>query len=86
MYITLAITLPVPSSKEFSSICLSLKMWTLMTSVAMVKFNLSTNLAWWVEVSFTYTLYTMQVSLKSRGIRTSWKLTSSKQRPTKMSS
>ena len=79
MYITLAITLSVPSSKEFSSICLSLKMWTLMTSVAMVKFNLSTNLAWWVEVSFTYTLYTMQVS-------TSWKLTSSKQRSTKMSS
>ena len=79
MYIALAITLPVPSSKEFSSICLSLKMWTLMTSVAMVKFNLSTKLAWWVEVSFTYTLYTMQVS-------TSWKLTSSKQRSTKMSS
>ena len=75
MYIALAITLPVPSSKEFSSICLSL---TLITSVAI-------NLAWWVEVSFTYTLYTMQVSLKCRGIRTSWKLTSSKQRPTKMS-
>ena len=49
MYITLAITLLVPSSKEFSSICLSLTIWTnsslLMTSLAMVKFNLSTNLA-----------------------------------------
>ena len=53
-----------------------------MTSVAMVKFNL----AWWVEVSFTYTLHTIQVSLKSRGIRNSWKLTSSKKRLTKMSS
>ena len=37
-----------------------------ITSLAMVEFNMSTNLAWWVEVSFTNYLHTMQVSLKSK--------------------